>query len=58
MFKKLENIYTKPQLFQCYTAEELWTDEHTSRKMLEYHLDENINASSRNKNFIDNSVLS
>lgn len=42
--------------FQYYTANELWTDEYTSQKMLEYHLDENINASSRNKIFIDNSV--
>ncbi len=56
MFKKLEDINTRPQPFQYYTAEELWNDEHTSKKMLEYHLDENINASSRNKEFIEQSV--
>lgn len=56
MFRKLENINTKPYPFQYYTAEELWNDEHTSKKMLEYHLDENINASSRNKKFIERSV--
>ena len=56
LFKKLENINTKPQTFQYYTAEELWTDEHTSKEMLKYHLDENINASSRNKKFIEDSV--
>lgn len=56
MYKKLEDINKRPHLFQFYTAEELWTDEHTSKKMLEYHLDENINASSRNKKFIEHSV--
>ena len=56
MFQELEKINSRPRPFQHYTAEELWTDEHTSRKMLEFHLDDNINASSRNKNFIENSV--
>lgn len=56
MYQKLEEIHAKPMPFQYYTANELWTDEYTSQKMLEYHLDENINASSRNKIFIDNSV--
>jgi 2-polyprenyl-3-methyl-5-hydroxy-6-metoxy-1,4-benzoquinol methylase len=56
LFKVLEEINTKPQAFQYYTAEELWTDEHTSQKMLEYHLNENINVSSRNKKFIEKSV--
>lgn len=56
MFKKLEDINRKPQPFQYYTAEELWTDEHTSKEMLKYHLDENIDVSSRNKKFIEKSV--
>ena len=56
MFKELENINAKPRPFQYYTARELWTDEHTSQKMLEYHLDENINVSSRNRKFIEDSV--
>lgn len=56
LFKKLEDINTKPQPFQYYTAEELWTDEHTSKEMLKYHLDENINVSSRKKKFIEDSV--
>ena len=55
MYQELEEINTRPQPFQYYTAEELWTDEHSSKKMLDYHLDENINASSRNKKFIENS---
>lgn len=56
MFKKLEKINTRPKPFQFYTADELWTDEHTSKKMLEYHLKEDIDLSSRNRQFIDESV--
>ena len=56
MYQKLEDINTRPLPFQYYTADELWTDEYTSQKMLESHLNENINASSRNKMFIENSV--
>jgi 2-polyprenyl-3-methyl-5-hydroxy-6-metoxy-1,4-benzoquinol methylase len=56
MFTKLEEINSRPEPFQYYTAEELWTDEHTSKQMLEYHLNEFVDASSRNKKFIDRSV--
>lgn len=56
MFDKLKEINSRPTPFQFYTAEELWTDEHTSKKMLEYHLNETIDLSSRNKNFISRSV--
>ena len=56
MFDRLEAINSRPAPFQFYTAEELWTDEHTSTKMLEYHLNEAIDLSSRNKDFINRSV--
>lgn len=56
MFNELCKINTKPEPFQYYTAEDLWTDEHTSKKMLEFHLDQSINASSRSVNFINQSV--
>ncbi len=56
MFQELEEINSRPQPFQFYTADELWTDEHTSKKMLEYHLNETVNMSSRNKKFIERSV--
>ena len=56
MFKTLQEINTRPAPFQFYTAEELWTDEHTSKKMLEYHLNETVDISSRNKDFINRSV--
>ena len=56
MFIELEEINSRPAPFQFYTAKELWTDEHTSQKMLEYHLDESFDLSSRNKDFIDRSL--
>ncbi len=56
MFQKLKEINSRPTPFQFYTAEELWTDEHTLRQMLKYHLNESIDAASRNKNFIEDSV--
>jgi 2-polyprenyl-3-methyl-5-hydroxy-6-metoxy-1,4-benzoquinol methylase len=56
LFNELENINKRPEPFEFYTADKLWTDEHISKKMLEFHLDENIDVSSRNKKFIENSV--
>jgi SAM-dependent methyltransferase len=56
MFKELKEINTRPEPFQYYTAHELWTNEHTAKEMLKYHLNENIDASSRNRKFIESSV--
>ena len=56
MFKELKEINSRPTPFQFYTADELWTDEYTSKQMLEYHLNEAIDLASRNKNFIERSV--
>jgi len=56
VFDKLEDINTRPAPFQFYTAEALWTDEHTSKKMLEFHLNESVDLSSRNTVFIDRST--
>ncbi len=56
MFKELENINTRPKPFEFYTASDLWADEHTSKRMLSYHLNEEIDVSSRNAAFIDRSV--
>ncbi len=56
MFNKLEEINSRPKPFEFYTADELWTDEHTSEQMLKFHLDESIDLSSRNRKFIDKSV--
>ena len=56
MFEGLKNINQKPGVFEFYTASELWADEYVSEKMLGYHLNEQIDVSSRNINFINNSV--
>jgi SAM-dependent methyltransferase len=56
MYKELEQINKRPEPFEYYTAEELWTDEHTSKQMLSYHLNEHVDAASRNKPFIERSV--
>jgi cyclopropane fatty-acyl-phospholipid synthase-like methyltransferase len=56
MFDQLETIFHRPRLFEFYTADELWTDEHTSAQMLAYHLNEEVELSSRSGAFIDRSV--
>jgi SAM-dependent methyltransferase len=56
MFEELERINERPELFQFYTASDLWTDEHTSKHMLSFHLDEDLDVSSRNAEFINRSV--
>ena len=56
MFEALERINERPKPFQFYTAKELWTDEHTSKQMLSFHLNEAIDVSSRNAEFINRSV--
>ncbi|TFG45967.1 MAG: methyltransferase domain-containing protein [Candidatus Brocadiia bacterium] len=56
MFEELEKINERPEPFQFYTASDLWTDEHTSKQMLTFHLNETIDVSSRNAEFINRSV--
>jgi 2-polyprenyl-3-methyl-5-hydroxy-6-metoxy-1,4-benzoquinol methylase len=56
MFEELETINERPEPFQFYTASDLWTDEHTSKQMLSFHLNEAIDVSSRNAEFINRSV--
>jgi 2-polyprenyl-3-methyl-5-hydroxy-6-metoxy-1,4-benzoquinol methylase len=56
MFEELERINERPEPFEFYTASDLWTDEHTSSRMLTFHLDGSIDVSSRNPQFITRSV--
>jgi SAM-dependent methyltransferase len=56
IFEQLENINARPKPFEIYTAAELWTDEYTSAQMLQFHLNESLDLSSRNHPFIDRSV--
>ena len=52
----LESANEKPAAFSVYTVKELWTDPHTSRQMLAFHLDGEIDVSSRRTSFMDDSV--
>ena len=56
MYKQLKEINSRPQPFEFYTAAELWTNEHTAKQMLKYHLNDDVDLSSRNRNFIKKSV--
>jgi len=56
MFAQLEEINSRPEPFEFYTAADLWTDEHRSEQMLAYHLNTDIDVSSRRGEFIDQSV--
>jgi len=56
MFDQLEQINSRPDPFEFYTAADLWTDDHTSKQMLAYHLNTDIDVSSRRGEFIDQSV--
>lgn len=55
MFNTLEEINARPAPFELYTAADLWTNEHTAQQMLKYHLNNDIEASSRNTTFIEKS---
>lgn len=52
----MKEINRRPRLFEHYTARDLWTDDHTLRQMLSYHLNRDIDVSSRRISFIDRSV--
>ncbi|MEJ2656723.1 MAG: class I SAM-dependent methyltransferase [Desulfobacterales bacterium] len=56
MFEELERINERPEPFRFYTASDLWTDEHTSKQMLSFHLNAAIDVSSRKAEFINRSV--
>jgi len=56
VFENLEAINARPRPFEFYSARDLWTNQHTSERMLAFHLDENIDVSSRRLSFIDRSV--
>ncbi|NNK95446.1 MAG: class I SAM-dependent methyltransferase [Desulfobacterales bacterium] len=55
MFDTLKEINQRPKPFEFYTASELWTNEHTAQQMLQYHLNDDIEASSRKSTFIEKS---
>lgn len=56
LFEFLCEVNRRPKPFEQYTARDLWTDAHTSQKMLAFHLDPTIDAASRNPEFLDRSA--
>ena len=56
LFASLEELNSRPKPFEFYTAADLWTDEHTSAQMLAYHLNMEMDVSSRRGEFIERSV--
>jgi cyclopropane fatty-acyl-phospholipid synthase-like methyltransferase len=56
LFEFLLEVNRRPEPFVEYTARELWTDPHTSEKMLALHLDPAVDAASRNRGFLDRSA--
>lgn len=56
LYSDLEWINERPQPFEFYSAKELWTEDHTSQQMLAFHLDSEIDFSSRTISFIEKSV--
>jgi len=56
MYEPLKEINSRPKPFEYYTASDLWTNDHTSKKMLEYHLNESLDLASRNPEFVDRSA--
>lgn len=53
LFDLLLEVNRRPKLFSEYTARELWTDPYISERMLAYHLNETVDAASRNHAFLD-----
>jgi cyclopropane fatty-acyl-phospholipid synthase-like methyltransferase len=56
MYNDLNRINQRPAPFECYTASDLWTDPYLSEQMLAYHLNPEVDLSSRSPAFIDRSV--
>ncbi len=56
MFESLEKINTRPKAFEFYTANDLWKDDHTSKEMISFHLNKEIDVASRHEAFIERSV--
>lgn len=56
MFEKLNRINRRPAPYEFITTADLWTDDYVSARMLEHHLDPEVDMSSRRHDFIDRSA--
>jgi len=56
LFAELKRVVARPEPFSAYTADLLWADPHTSEKMLQFHLNPEIDVSSRRLSVVEESV--
>ncbi len=56
LYRTLLEVHERPDPFSVHTARDLWTDPHTSSRMLAYHLDGSVDVSSRRTEFIERSA--
>ena len=56
MYRKLQNINNKPIIFSQYSTDRLWTETHRAKQILQMHLNKEIEAASRNTEFINTST--
>jgi len=56
MFETLARITARPEPFSRYTTPELWNDPYVSRRMLELHLDPDVDLASRRMAFVERSA--
>jgi SAM-dependent methyltransferase len=56
MYNHLFKINQRPRPWEFHTSDMLWTDKHIAKQMMAYHLNDTIDAASRNHSFIRNSI--
>lgn len=56
LFETLTTISLRPDVWSKYTASQLWTDPHIATQMLKFHLNPDVDAASRNKLFVNESI--
>ncbi len=55
MYNELSEALERPEVFSAYTIQDMWDDPHVSRQMLAYHLDPDVDISSRRASFMSSS---
>ena len=56
MYYNLSQVNTRPRPWEFHTSDMLWTDTHIAENMMSFHLNETVDAASRNHAFIKDSV--
>jgi cyclopropane fatty-acyl-phospholipid synthase-like methyltransferase len=55
VFHELSEALARPEAFSLYTVQDMWDDTHVSQQMLTYHLNPDVDISSRRASFIASS---